>query len=69
MLVPGGETWGSGYDQARHLLEGAAPPSPRYAATKWTAMVVSYMAGTPDGLFTPPPYEALATKNYFPRSR
>ena len=52
-VATGGETWGSGYDQARHLLEGAAPLSPGYAVTKWTAMVVSYMAGIPGGLFSP----------------
>jgi H+/Cl- antiporter ClcA len=48
-----GETWGSGYDQARHLLTGAAPLSQGYAITKWGAMVVTYMAGIPGGLFSP----------------
>jgi H+/Cl- antiporter ClcA len=48
-----GETWGSGYDQARHLLTGTAPLSEGYAATKWGAMVVTYMAGIPGGLFSP----------------
>ena len=48
-----GETWGSGYDQARHLLTGAAPLSSGYAVTKWGAMVVTYMAGIPGGLFSP----------------
>jgi H+/Cl- antiporter ClcA len=48
-----GETWGSGYDQARHLLEGSAPLSEGYAITKWGALVVSYMAGVPGGLFSP----------------
>lgn len=48
-----GETWGSGYDQARHLLTGAAPLSDGYAVTKWGAMVVTYMAGIPGGLFSP----------------
>ena len=48
-----GETWGSGYDQARHLLTGAAPLSEGYAVTKWGAMVVTYMAGIPGGLFSP----------------
>jgi chloride channel protein, CIC family len=48
-----GETWGSGYDQARHMLEGAAPLSEGYALTKWGALVVSYMAGIPGGLFSP----------------
>ncbi len=49
----GGQTWGSGYDQAQHLLNGAAPLSEGYAITKWAAMVISYMAGIPGGLFSP----------------
>jgi H+/Cl- antiporter ClcA len=48
-----GETWGSGYDQARHLLTGSAPLSEGYAIAKWGAMVVTYMAGIPGGLFSP----------------
>lgn len=52
-VLTGGTTWGSGYDQARHLLEGSAPLSPIYALTKWMALVVSYMAGIPGGLFSP----------------
>jgi len=48
-----GETWGSGYDQARHLLTGAAPLSEAYGIAKWGAMVVTYMAGIPGGLFSP----------------
>lgn len=48
-----GETWGSGYDQARHLLTGTAPLSEGYALTKWGAMVATYMAGIPGGLFSP----------------
>ncbi len=48
-----GETWGSGYDQARDLLTGTAPISESYAITKWGAMVATYMAGLPGGLFSP----------------
>lgn len=48
-----GETWGSGYDQARHLLTGTAPLSESYAITKWGAMVATYMVGIPGGLFSP----------------
>ncbi|HEY6458092.1 MAG TPA: chloride channel protein [Steroidobacteraceae bacterium] len=48
-----GETWGSGYDQARHLLTGAEPLSAGYAITKWGAMVATYMTGIPGGLFSP----------------
>lgn len=52
-VATGGETWGSGYDQARHLLEGTAPLSETFALTKWTSMVISYMAGVSGGLFSP----------------
>jgi len=48
-----GETWGSGYDQARHLLTGTTPLSEGYAITKWGAMVATYMVGIPGGLFSP----------------
>jgi len=48
-----GETWGSGYDQARDLLTGSAPISEGYAITKWGAMVATYMVGIPGGLFSP----------------
>jgi H+/Cl- antiporter ClcA len=48
-----GETWGSGYDQARQLLTGTASLSEGYALTKWGAMVATYMAGIPGGLFSP----------------
>ena len=52
-VLPHGQTWGSGYDQARHLLEGKAAVSEFYALTKWAAMVISYMSGMPGGLFSP----------------
>jgi H+/Cl- antiporter ClcA len=52
-VATGGETWGSGYDQARHMLEGVAPLTEGFAITKWAAMIVSYMAGMPGGLFSP----------------
>jgi len=52
-VATGGETWGSGYEQARHLLEGQQPLSVGYAATKWAALVLTYMAGIPGGLFSP----------------
>jgi H+/Cl- antiporter ClcA len=48
-----GETWGSGYDQARHLLTGIVPVSEGYAITKWGAMIATYMVGIPGGLFSP----------------
>src|SRR6185312_13896041 len=41
------------YDQARHLLQGAAPLSQGYALTKGLSLVFSYLAGIPGGLFSP----------------
>jgi H+/Cl- antiporter ClcA len=52
-LCSHGQTWGSGYDQARQLLNGTAPLSEGYALLKWGAMVMTYMAGIPGGLFSP----------------
>jgi H+/Cl- antiporter ClcA len=48
-----GQTWGSGYDQARELLHGTAPLSQAFAVTKWVTLVSSYLAGMPGGLFSP----------------
>ena len=48
-----GQTWGSGYDQARELLDGTAPLSQAFAITKWVTMVASYLSGIPGGLFSP----------------
>ncbi len=48
-----GQTWGSGYDQARELLHGTAPLSMAFGMSKWVAMLVSYLAGIPGGLFSP----------------
>src|SRR5262249_4298165 len=42
-FVTKGETWGSGYDQARDLLTGTVPISESYAIAKWGAMVATYM--------------------------
>jgi H+/Cl- antiporter ClcA len=51
--VTRGETWGSGYDQARHLIAGTLPISQTFAVAKWGAMVATYMVGIPGGLFSP----------------
>lgn len=48
-----GQTWGSGYDQARALLNGTAPLSQAFGVTKWAALAVTYLAGLPGGLFSP----------------
>ena len=48
-----GQTWGSGYDQARALLHGTAPLSMALGATKWVSMVLTNLVGIPGGLFSP----------------
>ncbi len=48
-----GQTWGSGYDQARALLDGRAPLSQAFGATKWVSLTISYLVGLPGGLFSP----------------
>lgn len=48
-----GQTWGSGYDQARALLHGTAPLSQAFGATKWVSLTVTYLVGLPGGLFSP----------------
>ena len=52
-IVTHGQTWGSGYDQARLLLAGRNPITESFGLAKWAAMVVSYLAGIPGGLFSP----------------
>ena len=48
-----GQTWGSGYEQARALLHGTAPLGLAFGATKWVAMVLSNLVGVPGGMFSP----------------
>ena len=52
-VVSGGQTWGSGYAEARSLLENGIHLSWLYAFWKWLAMVASYLIGLPGGFFAP----------------
>ncbi len=53
-IVSGGETWGSGYEQARALLMNEKETVGYfYPLAKMGTMVLTYMAGTPAGLFSP----------------
>lgn len=53
-LASGGQTWGSGYDEARHLLMNNGDQVHwYYPIAKWVAMVLSYITGLPGGLFSP----------------
>ena len=48
-----GHTFGSGYAEARGMLEGNSPLGASYPLLKMASMVVSYLPGAPGGLFAP----------------
>lgn len=53
-IASGNNVYGTGYDQARAILQHAAnPPSEAFGAFKFLANVVSYWSGIPGGLFSP----------------
>ena len=52
-IALGGSIFGTGYEQARALLEGSGGPGAEFGIAKFGANVVSYLAGIPGGLFSP----------------
>jgi H+/Cl- antiporter ClcA len=52
-LISGGSTYGSGYDQARSLLDVQTQLPVLYPFLKMLAMVLSYLPGIPGGIFAP----------------
>lgn len=52
-LASGGTTYGTGYAQARSLVEGHAHLPALYFVLKLLATVVSYLSGIPGGIFAP----------------
>jgi H+/Cl- antiporter ClcA len=52
-LVSGGTTFGSGYAEARGLLEGHEQLSVFYPLLKMVSMIGSYLPGIPGGIFAP----------------
>ncbi|HVY15743.1 MAG TPA: chloride channel protein [Rhodopila sp.] len=48
-----GQTYGTGYEQARGLVEEHSNLSPMFAFLKLAATVVSYVSGIPGGIFAP----------------
>ena len=52
-LVSGGATFGSGYSEARGLLDGHEHLSLAYPFLKMASMVGSYLPGIPGGIFAP----------------
>jgi H+/Cl- antiporter ClcA len=51
--LSGGQTYGTGYEQARMMVEGHSSLPPVYALLKLSATVVSYVSGIPGGIFAP----------------
>nr|WP_134046149.1 chloride channel protein [Paraburkholderia caballeronis] len=52
-VASGGSTFGSGYSEARGLLDGHEQLSLAYPFLKMAAMVGSYLPGIPGGIFAP----------------
>jgi H+/Cl- antiporter ClcA len=51
--LSGGSTYGTGYAQARSVVEGGAALPPIFPLLKLAATVVSYVSGIPGGIFAP----------------
>lgn len=52
-LLTGGATYGTGYSQARSLLEGADTPDQWFGIAKLAATLLSTISGIPGGIFSP----------------
>jgi len=52
-VLSGGTTYGTGYHEARSILEGTGDISGAYGILKFLATLVSYVSGIPGGVFAP----------------
>jgi H+/Cl- antiporter ClcA len=52
-VASGSQTYGTGYEQARSMVEGTTDLPIGYVLLKFAATVVSYVSGIPGGLFAP----------------
>jgi len=52
-MASGGTVYGSGYEEAKSLLEGTGQVSAGYGIWKMLATFVSFISGIPGGLFAP----------------
>ena len=51
--LSGGQTYGTGYEQARGMVEDHSTLPPVYALLKLAATIISYVSGIPGGIFAP----------------
>jgi H+/Cl- antiporter ClcA len=52
-IASAGSVYGTGYDQARAILQQAGAPGAGFGGYKFLANIVSYWAGIPGGIFSP----------------
>jgi H+/Cl- antiporter ClcA len=52
-IAAGGSIFGTGYAQARALLDGTTPPPASFGALKFLANTLSSICGIPGGIFSP----------------
>jgi H+/Cl- antiporter ClcA len=52
-FLSSGQTFGTGYEEARRLVTGEEPGNMAYPLWKYLATVVSYLSGIPGGIFAP----------------
>jgi H+/Cl- antiporter ClcA len=52
-VASGGQTYGTGYEQARGMVEATQRLPGSYVLLKVAATIVSYISGIPGGLFAP----------------
>ncbi len=52
-ILSGSSTYGTGYSEAKHILEGTSSIPQDYGILKMLATIVSYLSGIPGGIFAP----------------